>query len=157
MSNASVITINIPHSQFALEDDEINAMAYVEDDDIPYDLGGIPTGGVVMIVVLVSGIIGALIFYLSYRQERTGSCCWENIGEEADCGKRQKEQFLVYEFATHGSLDTFLRDDTQRSKLDATSRVSIMYQLARAVNFLHQGGCHGFKGQARCRPVSRSD
>ncbi|KAI2494587.1 serine/threonine kinase [Fragilaria crotonensis] len=55
------------------------------------------------------------------------------------------DQFLVYEYAANGSLDGFLRDDGNRARLTADIRLSIMFEVARAVNFLHSGGCEGWK------------
>jgi hypothetical protein len=52
-----------------------------------------------------------------------------------------QEQFLVYEYAANGSLARFFRDDGERARLEADRRLSIMYELARAVHFLHTGGC----------------
>ncbi|KAI2489351.1 serine/threonine kinase [Fragilaria crotonensis] len=54
------------------------------------------------------------------------------------------EQFLVFEYAANGSLDAFLKDESKRADLPATMRLSIMYQVARAVHFLHTGAA-GFK------------
>jgi serine/threonine protein kinase len=54
------------------------------------------------------------------------------------------EQFLVFEYAANGSLDAFLKDESKRADLPATIRLSIMYQVARAVHFLHTGAA-GFK------------
>ena len=54
---------------------------------------------------------------------------------------RGAEQFLVYEYAAKGSLDSFLQDDGNRARLPAQTRLSIMFELARAVHFLHTGGC----------------
>jgi serine/threonine protein kinase len=50
----------------------------------------------------------------------------------------------VYEYAANGSLDRFLKDDDMRAGLSAATRLSIMYQVARAVRFLHNGAA-GFK------------
>ena len=81
MSNtteAPFFTLDAYRSQWALHDDQI---AYVEDDDIPYDLAGVLTFWVVMMVVIFSGCIGALIFFVSYGQERLGwFCCWTDEG-----------------------------------------------------------------------------
>ncbi|KAI2491617.1 serine/threonine kinase [Fragilaria crotonensis] len=49
------------------------------------------------------------------------------------------EQFLVYEYAANGSLDGFFKDDGTRSRLPADKRLMIMFELARAVHFLHTG------------------
>ncbi|KAI2493549.1 serine/threonine kinase [Fragilaria crotonensis] len=54
------------------------------------------------------------------------------------------QQFLLYEYAAFGALDGFLRDDGNRARLPADVRLSIMYELTRAVHFLHTGGCKGF-------------
>jgi hypothetical protein len=61
------------YNPFAPTDDEIEV--YVEDDDAPYNLYGIPTGGVVFLVILFSAIFGGCVFFCSYRQERKGSRC----------------------------------------------------------------------------------
>ncbi len=50
----------------------------------------------------------------------------------------------MYEYAVNGSLDGFLKDDNRRAILPAATRLSIMYEVARAVHFLHTGGA-GFK------------
>ena len=55
------------------------------------------------------------------------------------------QQYLVYEHAANGSLDGFLRDDANRSRLTADIRLSIMFELTRAVHFLHTGGCGGYR------------
>ncbi|KAI2492671.1 serine/threonine kinase [Fragilaria crotonensis] len=55
------------------------------------------------------------------------------------------DQCLVYEYAANGSLDGFLRDDGNRARLTTDIRLSIMFEVARAVNFLHSGGCEGWK------------
>ena len=47
----------------------------------------------------------------------------------------------MYEYAAHGSLAGFFTDDGDRACLSADVRLSIMYQLVRAVHFLHAGGC----------------
>ncbi|KAI2490607.1 serine/threonine kinase [Fragilaria crotonensis] len=52
---------------------------------------------------------------------------------------RAGEQFLVYEYAANGSLDCFLKDDDKRALLPADNRLSIMYQVAKAVHCLHTG------------------
>ncbi|KAI2503227.1 serine/threonine kinase [Fragilaria crotonensis] len=51
------------------------------------------------------------------------------------------QQFLVYEHAANGSLAGFFADDGNRARLSADTRLSIMFQLVRAVHFLHTGGC----------------
>ncbi|KAI2503234.1 serine/threonine kinase [Fragilaria crotonensis] len=51
------------------------------------------------------------------------------------------QQCLVYEYAANGSLAGFLTDDGNRARLSADIRLSIMFELARAVHFLHTGGC----------------
>jgi serine/threonine protein kinase len=51
------------------------------------------------------------------------------------------QQCLVYEYAANGSLAGFFTDDVKRALLPAGNRLSIMFQLARAVHFLHTGGC----------------
>ena len=47
----------------------------------------------------------------------------------------------MYEHAANGSLDGFFTDDVKRARLPADIRLSIMFQLARAIHFLHTGGC----------------
>ncbi len=54
------------------------------------------------------------------------------------------DQFLVYEYAANGSLDGFFKDDGMRARLPADMRLSIMFELTRAVHFLHTGGCDGW-------------
>jgi serine/threonine protein kinase len=49
------------------------------------------------------------------------------------------EQFLVLEYAANGSLDRFLMNKDKMALLLAGTRLSIMYQVARAVNCLHTG------------------
>ncbi|KAI2509060.1 serine/threonine kinase [Fragilaria crotonensis] len=51
------------------------------------------------------------------------------------------QQYLVYEYATHGSLAGFFTDDVNRVRLSSDIRLSIMFELTRAVHFLHTGGC----------------
>ncbi|KAI2491752.1 serine/threonine kinase [Fragilaria crotonensis] len=51
------------------------------------------------------------------------------------------QQCLLYEYAAYGSLADFVTDDGNRACLSAGVRLSIMFQLARAVHFLHNGGC----------------
>jgi serine/threonine protein kinase len=55
------------------------------------------------------------------------------------------EQYMVYEYTSNGSLDGFFTDDGNRARLSSDTRLSIMYELARTVHFLHVGGCHGWK------------
>ncbi|KAI2494523.1 serine/threonine kinase [Fragilaria crotonensis] len=50
-------------------------------------------------------------------------------------------QYLVYEYATNGSVADFFTDDGNRARLSSGVRLSIMYRLARAVHFLHTGRC----------------
>jgi Protein kinase domain len=50
-------------------------------------------------------------------------------------------QFLVYEYLVNGALSGFLMDERGRTRLPAQVRISIMFQAARAVHFLHTGGC----------------
>ena len=47
----------------------------------------------------------------------------------------------MYEYAANGSLAHFLTDDGRRARLSSDIRLSIMFQLTRAVHFLHAGGC----------------
>ena len=51
----------------------------------------------------------------------------------------------MYEYAIQGSLDGFFNDAGMRARLPADKRLSIMYELARAVHFLHSGGCDDWK------------
>lgn len=53
----------------------------------------------------------------------------------------QTNQLLVYEYLSNGSLDMFLTDEQGRTRLPSNVRLSIMFQLARSVHFLHTGGC----------------
>ncbi len=46
----------------------------------------------------------------------------------------------MYEFTANGSLDGFLKDESKRADLPAATRLSIMYEVARVVHFLHSGG-----------------
>ena len=54
---------------------------------------------------------------------------------------KQNSQFLVYEYLANGSLAAFLKDERGRTRLPSNMRLSIMFQLARSVHFLHTGGC----------------
>jgi serine/threonine protein kinase len=45
------------------------------------------------------------------------------------------------ELATHGTLDKYLCNDLNYPTLSTETRLSIMYQLARSIHFLHSGGC----------------
>jgi serine/threonine protein kinase len=47
----------------------------------------------------------------------------------------------VYEHAANGSLADFLTNNVSRTLLTSDIRFSIMFQLTRAVHFLHAGGC----------------
>jgi serine/threonine protein kinase len=58
---------------------------------------------------------------------------------------KETSQFLVYEFLVNGALSRFLMDDRGRIRLPGHIRISIMFQVARAVNFLHTGGCDNIK------------
>ncbi len=51
------------------------------------------------------------------------------------------QQFVVYELAAKGSLSTNLDDEERRLALSGDHRIRIMYQVARALHFLHSGGC----------------
>jgi serine/threonine protein kinase len=53
------------------------------------------------------------------------------------------KQSLVHEYAANGSLAGFFSDDGNRARLSADIRLSIMFQLVRAVHFLHTGGFEG--------------
>jgi serine/threonine protein kinase len=55
------------------------------------------------------------------------------------------QPFLVYEYASRGCLDSFFKDDDTRAVLTAEKRLSIMFELARTVHFLHTGGFEGWK------------
>ncbi len=50
----------------------------------------------------------------------------------------------MYEYAARGSLDGFFKNEGTRAFLPAAKRLSIMFELARAVRFLHTGGCDGW-------------
>ncbi len=54
------------------------------------------------------------------------------------------EQFLVYEYAANGSLESFLNDEGMSARLPAAMRLSIMYDVARTVHFLNTDGA-GYK------------
>ena len=54
---------------------------------------------------------------------------------------KQNSQFLVYEYLSNGALALFLKDEKGRTRLSNNTRLSIMFQLARSVHFLHTGGC----------------
>jgi serine/threonine protein kinase len=61
-------------------------------------------------------------------------------------GVHSTQQVLVYEYAAKGSpLDSCLQDDGNRARLPADTRLSIMFELGRAVHFLHSGGCNRWK------------
>jgi len=53
-------------------------------------------------------------------------------------------QCLIYEYAANGSLDNFLKGDTNRACLPSYIRLSIMLDMTKAVHFLHTGGCKGY-------------
>lgn len=53
----------------------------------------------------------------------------------------QSCQFLVYEYLSNGSLNTYLMDEKGRTRLPSQIRLSIMFQIARSIHFLHTGGC----------------
>lgn len=55
---------------------------------------------------------------------------------------KQRSQFLVYEYLPNGSLATFWNDEKSRTRLPSQVRLSIMFQLARSLHFLHSGGCN---------------
>jgi ankyrin repeat protein/serine/threonine protein kinase len=55
------------------------------------------------------------------------------------CSLYVEPEFLVLEYAANGSLDRFLKDDDMRDRLSASTRLSIMYQVARAIHCLHTG------------------
>ncbi|KAI2499332.1 serine/threonine kinase [Fragilaria crotonensis] len=56
------------------------------------------------------------------------------------------QQCLVYEYAANGSLVGFFADVGNRARLSSDTRLSIMFQLVRAVHFLHTGGCKKVTG-----------
>jgi serine/threonine protein kinase len=58
---------------------------------------------------------------------------------------QEKSQCLVYEYVANGALNGFLIDEQGRTRLPSHIRISIMFQVARAVNFLHTGGCGNLK------------
>ncbi|KAI2493975.1 serine/threonine kinase [Fragilaria crotonensis] len=51
------------------------------------------------------------------------------------------QQCLVYEYVANGSLADFLHHHGKTARLSANIRLSIMFELTRAVHFLHTGGC----------------
>ena len=46
-------------------------------------------------------------------------------------------QYLVYEFASRGSLDTFYKTEEKRSSLSSERRLQIMFDLICAIHCLH--------------------
>ncbi|KAI2492674.1 serine/threonine kinase [Fragilaria crotonensis] len=78
------------------------------------------------------------------KKVKLAQCDQDTINEIRKSFQRELS-FLVYEYAANGSLDGFLRDDGNRARLTADIRLSIMFEVARAVNFLHSGGCEGWK------------
>jgi serine/threonine protein kinase len=50
------------------------------------------------------------------------------------------QQYLVYAGSANGYSDGFLRDDVNRARLSATTRLTIMFEIVRVVSFLHSGG-----------------
>lgn len=54
---------------WALNDDDIDIYT-VADDDIPYDIAGVPVVGVVLLTVVLSACVCSAIFYCSYRHEQ---------------------------------------------------------------------------------------
>ena len=58
-------------------------------------------------------------------------------------GKQQA--FLVFELLERGSLADLLMDDAGRSKLSGFQRVGIMFDVVRALHFLHGGGASGYR------------
>lgn len=57
----------------------------------------------------------------------------------------EKIQCLVYEYFANGALNGFLMNEQGRTRLPSHVRISIMFQVARAVNFLHTGGCDNLR------------
>ena len=52
-----------------------------------------------------------------------------------------KEQLcLLYEYCENGDLSSILSKESARKNLPAYRRVQIMYEISRAINFLHKGG-----------------
>ena len=68
---------------WALNDDDIEIYT-VADDDEPYDLAGVPVVGVIILTVVLSACVCSAVFYCSYRQERTGSCCGKRREDSTD-------------------------------------------------------------------------
>jgi len=68
-------------------------------------------------------------------------------------GVGNAELFLVYEFPVYGALLNMLIHDEKRQELTSKRRIKIMYEVARALFFLHKGSitdgttkfsfCHG--------------
>jgi serine/threonine protein kinase len=52
--------------------------------------------------------------------------------------------YLVFEYLPNGSLETFFQDNDRRSRLPAHRRVQIMFEIARSLHFLHEGGASGY-------------
>ena len=54
---------------WALNDDDIDLYTVV-DDDIPYDIAGIPATGILILTVILSACVCSAVFYCSYRHEQ---------------------------------------------------------------------------------------
>ena len=54
---------------WALNDDDIEIYT-VADDDIPYDIAGVPVVGIVLLTVVLSACVCSAVFYCSYRHEQ---------------------------------------------------------------------------------------
>ncbi len=48
----------------------------------------------------------------------------------------------MYEYSANGSLDSYLKDEGMSARFSATTRLWIMYRVARAVHFLHAVRCY---------------
>ncbi|KAI2502797.1 serine/threonine kinase [Fragilaria crotonensis] len=67
--------------------------------------------------------------------------CDQDTIEEMRRSFRRELSCVVYEYAANGSLADFFTDDGNRARLSSDVRLSVMFQLVRAVHFLHTGGC----------------
>lgn len=53
------------------------------------------------------------------------------------------QHVLLFEYAERGSLDGILSNDEKRKLLTSTVRLHILFQVVRALHYLHQGGPKG--------------
>lgn len=53
------------------------------------------------------------------------------------------QHILLFEYAERGSLDSILSDKEKRKDLTSTRRLHVLFQVMRALHYLHQGGPNG--------------